>query len=267
MKLSPTGDKILPPKRVHRIINCNNVYGIIGYFIDFSITNKNRKNKVTKNPESTRGLTSRSIPKIFNENPEVDVVYGRLDRIDESGKVVPTPTLPKDKVEFSKKLVIGECVVNQPGSFWRSRMMDLVGLLDERLIYGLDFEYWIRMAMAGAKFKRINDTVAQFRLSKSSKTVGQSAEMAEEQLAILDRLLLDDNLPEILGLSNSKIKSDARKAKSVASLYAFKGYLQQNKFNKAWSHLLNALYMYPFVIINRRWYDLAIASLMRRLKN
>ena len=211
--------------------------------------------------------TVRKIVDIFNENPEVDVVYGRLDRIDESGKVVPTPTLPKDKVEFSKKLVIGECVVNQPGSFWRSRMMDLVGLLDERLIYGLDFEYWIRMAMAGAKFKRINDTVAQFRLSKSSKTVGQSAEMAEEQLAILDRLLLDDNLPEILGLSNSKIKSDARKAKSVASLYAFKGYLQQNKFNKAWSHLLNALYMYPFVIINRRWYDLAIASLMRRLKN
>jgi glycosyltransferase involved in cell wall biosynthesis len=210
--------------------------------------------------------TVERIVDVFDKNPEIDVIYGRLERIDESGKVIPTPTLPKDRVEFSKSLVIGECVVNQPGSFWRRRVMDLVGLLDESLKYGLDYEYWIRMAMADARFMRINDTVAQFRLSKSSKTVDQSAKMAEEQLAILDRLLLQENLSEILDVTETQINNDARKAKSIASLYAFKGYLKQKKYNKARSFFLNALCMYPFVIFDRRWYDLAIASLARRLK-
>ena len=106
----------------------------------------------------------------FIQNIDIDVVYGRLERIDSLGKLVPTPLLPKDKVEFDKNTALMECVVNQPGCFWQKRIMDKVGLLNESLHYGIDYEYWTRMLLAGGKFKRLDYVVAEFRLSDSSKT-------------------------------------------------------------------------------------------------
>ena len=40
---------------------------------------------------------------------------------------MPTPILPKDKETFDKHHAIGECIVNQPGSFWRRRIMEQAG--------------------------------------------------------------------------------------------------------------------------------------------
>ena len=65
----------------------------------------------------------------FANNEDVDVVYGRVNRINQDGKLVPTPVLLKDRVEFDKHFVLMESVVNQPGCFWRRRIMDKVGLL------------------------------------------------------------------------------------------------------------------------------------------
>ncbi len=78
------------------------------------------------------------------------------------GELVPTPDLPKDRVEFGLANVIGECIVNQPGAFWRREIMQQVGWLDERLTYSLDYDYWIRMALAGARFTRLDPVVACF---------------------------------------------------------------------------------------------------------
>ena len=77
------------------------------------------------------GVVSRAV-QIFTQYPEVDVVYGRLERIDASGRLLPTPRLPKDRVDFDLSQVLGECVVNQPGSFWRREVMERAGLLDEQ---------------------------------------------------------------------------------------------------------------------------------------
>ena len=52
-------------------------------------------------------------------------------------------------------------------------------------------EYWIRMALAGARFKRVDQVMAFFRLSPGSKTVGQTAAHAEEQYATLGKVLAD----------------------------------------------------------------------------
>ena len=53
----------------------------------------------------TADAVSRAVA-VFESEPEVDVVYGRLERIDEDGRDVPTPILPKDSVEFSAELVL-----------------------------------------------------------------------------------------------------------------------------------------------------------------
>lgn len=200
----------------------------------------------------------------FRSNPQVDVLYGHLERIDADGSRVPTPELPKDRVTYDKSLVVGECVVNQPGCFWRRRIMEQVGLLNEGLRYNLDYEYWMRMALAGARFMRLPETVASFRLSSSSKTVSQAAEMAIEQLYVLDKVLNQPDLPEKLGLPPPKVASQARRARANIQLHAFYGWMKRRQWSKAFSWLGRALKDDPTVLCQRRWIELAVAGLARR---
>jgi len=201
---------------------------------------------------------------VFHQNPAVDVVYGHLERIDAEGNLLPTPELPKDRVLFNKSLVIGECVVNQPGSFWRRRAMERSGLLDEGLHYALDYEYWIRLALDGAQFFRLPETVAYFRLSHASKTVSRTAAMAVEQLGVLEKLLAIPDLPDRLGVSPRQVDEQARRAKARIALHAVYGYAKQSKWLKAARWLSYALNNDPFVVFDKLWWQLAAARLARR---
>ena len=200
----------------------------------------------------------------FEARPEIDVVYGRLERINSKGDVIPTPELPKDRETFNKSLVIGECIVNQPGCFWRRRVMDEVGLLREDLQYSLDYEYWIRMVLDGAVFYRLATPVARFRLSSASKTVGQTEKMAEEQLSVLDELLATPNLPELVGLHPDEVAQQAIRARANIQLHAFYGAIKMRHWRAAFEWLRQSMKNDPSAIFQRRWLDLAIASVTRR---
>ena len=199
----------------------------------------------------------------FIQNPSVDVVYGRLERIDENNRLVPTPILPKDRLEFSLKNVLGECIVNQPGSFWRREVMEVAGILDESLIFALDYEYWIRLALAGAKFMRLPEVVARFRLSSSSKTVSQTADMANEQLQVLEKIAALPDLPDTLGISPQEVKLQVRRTKARICLHGFYGDFKRRKWRRAQGWLKEALVNDPLSIMDRRWLTLAWARLQR----
>jgi glycosyltransferase involved in cell wall biosynthesis len=202
----------------------------------------------------------------LQSQPEIDVVYGRLARIDASGRLVPTPDLPKDRVEFSLANVIGECIVNQPGAFWRLEVMQRVGFLGERLTYSLDYDYWIRMALAGARFKRLDSVVACFRLSEGSKTVAQTAAQAVEQYQTLERLLETPDLAMRLDLSDDQIERQARQARARIALRAAYGYIKLGAWQESRRWLGVALHNDPRALFERRYFDLAAASLRRRLR-
>jgi glycosyltransferase involved in cell wall biosynthesis len=210
------------------------------------------------------GVVSQAV-QIFAQNPQVDVVYGRLERIDASGRLLPTPRLPKDRVDFDLSQVLGECVVNQPGSFWRRGVMEQAGLLDEQLHYSLDYEYWIRLALAGACFMRLPEAVARFRLSRASKTVGQTAVMAQEQLRLLEALAARPDLPERLGFTPGQVRHRLRRTRARFRLQAFYGSLKLHQWSASLRWLAAAFSDDPLAPFERRWLDLAIASLRRRL--
>lgn len=208
----------------------------------------------------------RRVVQVFQSQPEIDVVYGRLRRIDDAGRLVPTPVLPKDRLEFGPQHVVGECIVNQPGAFWRRRIMERVGLLDERLVYSLDYEYWIRMALAGARFRRLDEVAAYFRLSPGSKTVGQTAAQAVEQLRTLDEVLGQPGLAQRLGLSDARFHRQALQARARIALRAAFGYARLRHWSETRRWLAVALRSDPLVFFERRYIDLATASLRRRFR-
>ena len=202
----------------------------------------------------------------FEAHPEIDVIYGRLQRINEFGKLIPTPELPKDRITFGTSKVVGECIVNQPGAFWNREIMEMVGLLNEDLHFSLDYEYWIRMALAGARFMRIPEVVAWFRLDQGSKTVSRTTEMAVEQLSVLDELLKTPGLSEMLAIPSSELSKQADRTRANIQLHAFYGALKRHKWNNAWHWFWKANRSYPFVVMQRRWFDLALAGLARRAR-
>jgi glycosyltransferase involved in cell wall biosynthesis len=205
------------------------------------------------------------VVKTFRDTPEIDVVYGRLERIDEEGRLVPTPILPKDRNDFSKERVLGECLVNQPGAFWQREIMEKAGFLDERLKYTLDYEYWIRLALAGTRFVRLPEVVARFRLSARSKTVSQATEMAQEQIQVLKETIEKYDLKRICGWDEREVETRANSTRARACLLAFNGELKRGNYRKAFDWLRVALRYDITSPFDRRWLDLGIASLQRRL--
>lgn len=201
---------------------------------------------------------------IFLQNPDVDVVYGRLDRIDEQGLRVPTPHLSKDNIVFDKSYALDECVVNQAGCFWRRSMMEKVGLLNENLHYSMDYEYWIRILLAGGKFKRLDDTLAQFRLSSGSKTVGQTAKMAHEGLKVINTYLALNDIADRLGLPSSQLRKQANKGRASVSLHAFYGCIKDRKWLEALCWLARAHTYDPLALFRKKWLTLAVARAMRK---
>jgi len=199
------------------------------------------------------------------EHPHVDVCNGRGDRIDEDGRPIPTPTLPRDVLDFSGRTALAGNLVNSPGAFWRRGIMEQVGLLDEELHYVMDYEWWLRMVLAGGTFRRMPPpSVSAFRVHADSKTAAQQERFALETFSVLDRLFSDPRLRTKLGLSRVRLLWQQRRLKARTCLRAFYGCCrQEGRSADAVRWLVRAGVLFPPIYFQAEWRRLALARLRR----
>ena len=106
------------------------------------------------------------VANFFQARPDVDIVYGHRVFIDRDGLEIGRAILP---AHDGRSLQYAD-YVPQETMFWRRRVWQMLGSIDENFHYALDWDFILRAQAAGFKFARLRRFLACFRIHDEQKT-------------------------------------------------------------------------------------------------
>jgi glycosyltransferase involved in cell wall biosynthesis len=124
------------------------------------------------------------VAKAFEDNPEIDIVYGDYRTINDIGE----PLQIRREIAFSAFILQYHRILYIPttATFFRRRVFEDNNWLNENLQYAMDLEFFIRLSERGYRFMHIPKILADFRLHPSSKTCRYSdRQRVEHQQVVL----------------------------------------------------------------------------------
>ena len=151
----------------------------------------------TYNPD-----TLKFVGDFFYNNPKTDFLYGDVNAIDENNNVLRSlKSLKLNKIAFLTR--IG--TIPQPSSFYKYAVIDKIGLLDEKLYYAMDHDFFLRIIFGDFKIEKIKKALANYRYHLKSKTVKakhqECKKNREAEFSVLNEKYFDK-----MGYSKSTIK-------------------------------------------------------------
>lgn len=121
----------------------------------------------------------------FIENPGAVIVHGRIEYFGETKKYYSVNIPPKD---LATRYVAHICMP-QPAAFFRRKLIEEQGCLDETLHFSMDADLYVRAGLHYSMLQ-VNDVFAKFRLHKQSKSVSSfSKTFLEDNRKIFSRTL------------------------------------------------------------------------------
>ena len=163
--------------------------------------------------------------KIFEEHPDVVLVYGNMLAVDEHGKTFNTLNYKQLTLED----LLCFQIIGQPAVFMRRSALQNTGGLDPTFHFLLDHHLWIRLAQQG-KILHVPQTWAAARYHAEAKNRAKAAEFGREAFRILDAIAQDKNLAPSLVKVNRRARAAAHRVdarylldggQSVAALSAW----------------------------------------------
>jgi glycosyltransferase involved in cell wall biosynthesis len=122
---------------------------------------------------------------LFVSRNDVDIIYGDGIIINEKGafQSIGKSRLiddPNDLGNFFPNRVF------QPSLFFKKKILDDVGFLDENLDYAMDVDFWLR-AFQRHKALYTENNFSRFRLHQSGKTIASSIKFLHEEILLINR--------------------------------------------------------------------------------
>lgn len=178
--------------------------------------------------------------KFLNDYPDVSVVYGDCNMINEQGEIIGR--FPAHEFDL-EEMLCRELMIAQPAAFFRREILDKVGFLDIDLYYAMDFDLWVRIAISGLKLKYIPQLLASFRVYPETKTSSGGSKAALEALNIVDKIFSNTKLPK-------EVKVLRGRAYSHRHFIIGRNYHFRNEMKQARKHLLKAINLNPRSLLN-----------------
>jgi glycosyltransferase involved in cell wall biosynthesis len=117
-----------------------------------------------------------AVAEAFARHPDVDVIYGQAWFIDAAGRRTrPYPTLP-----WSVSHLVDHCFLCQPATFWRRRVHERWGWFSPEFDTTFDYEFWLRLALGGARFLHLDAPLAESREHPETKSTRARAKVFAE---------------------------------------------------------------------------------------
>lgn len=122
--------------------------------------------------------------RFLNKNPEIVLVGTGYYEIDASGKIIGRKTPPSSLSEL-KKILVKYNPFFHASVVIRRKVLEKVGLYDEKMIYAQDYDLWLRI---GGKFKVANLPYILMKKRYTEKMLSFSNEKRQIKYAIIARL-------------------------------------------------------------------------------
>lgn len=110
-----------------------------------------------------------AVVKAFEENPDADVIYGDVNFVGEQQEFLRKGFINPRADELLKSFQYQVGIV-QPGVFMRREVFDKIGGPSQSFEYCMDYEYWVRIASEGFKWKKLDKVLAHHRWWGGMKT-------------------------------------------------------------------------------------------------
>jgi glycosyltransferase involved in cell wall biosynthesis len=127
----------------------------------------------------------------FEARPEADFVHGDGDVIDADGRLQwEWLSRPYEHSVLTSYHFLWNDFTNyimQQSTFWRRRVHDRIGFLDETFHYAMDAEFWMRAGAAGLELHHLPAKLGCFRMIEGTKSLSGPLVFWEDYLEIFRR--------------------------------------------------------------------------------
>jgi GT2 family glycosyltransferase len=132
--------------------------------------------------------------------PHLSVVASGYEWIDESGSPLPWPYLSwRHHPELNElRGWLFDCPIIPSATLFRRSAWDEVGGFDERLIGPEDWDFWMRLVLAGQKFAWEDSVVCRYRRLSSSLS-SSALRMSQHSIRALENIISRPDFPPELG--------------------------------------------------------------------
>lgn len=206
------------------------------------------------------------------QDPSTNVVCGRSNIV-QNKKIIRT-SKGTDIYSGNLAKTLGWARIDQPETYFRKKIFDEFGFLNEHLHYIMDKEFWIRYLL---KFDlsgilKIDTILANFRWHENSKTVSQKAAFDIEsdtlyfQLALQNELLreasiIKDHFNINLSLNIPNLKTNKKQLVLESIHYYLLYKCDELYYNSQFDKCLNLLQFISISMIDKK--DAALLSKLK----